>query len=246
MSGHSKWATIKRKKGANDAQRGKIFTKLGRELAVAVKTGGGPDPATNSKLKDVIAKCKSNNMPNDTISRSIKKAAGEGTGANYEENIYEGYGPNGVAVIVETLTDNKNRTAADMRHYFDKFGGNMGQSGCVSYLFSDAGIIVIENNGFDEDEVMEDCLEAGAGDFDFQDEAIEITTEPSDLPAVRDALAAKYTILSAEVEKVPSTYVRLDDEEIAKKMSLMLEHMEDNDDVQQVWHNWENQDEFDF
>ncbi len=244
MSGHSKWNNIKRKKEKTDAQKAKVFTKIGREIAVAVKEGGA-DPNSNSKLRELIAKAKANNVPNDNIDRVIKKA-GSNDGKDYETVVYEGYGPSGIAVIAECLTDNRNRTAADMRHYFDKFGGNMGQSGCVSYLFSDAGIIVIENNGLDEDEVMEDCLEAGAGDFDFQDEAVEITTEPSDLVAVRDALSAKYTILSAEVEKVPSTYVRLDDEEIAKKMSLMLEHMEDNDDVQQVWHNWENQDEFDF
>ncbi|MBQ8868428.1 MAG: YebC/PmpR family DNA-binding transcriptional regulator [Oscillospiraceae bacterium] len=244
MSGHSKWNNIKRKKEKTDAQKAKVFTKIGREIAVAVKEGGA-DPNSNSKLRELIAKAKANNVPNDNIDRVIKKA-GSNDGKDYETVVYEGYGPSGIAVIAECLTDNRNRTAADMRHYFDKFGGNMGQSGCVSYLFSDAGIIVIENNGLDEDEVMEACVEAGAGDFDFQDEAVEITTEPSELSAVRDALAQKYTILSAEVEKVPSTYVRLDDEEIAKKMSLMLEHMEDNDDVQQVWHNWENQDEFDF
>ena len=244
MSGHSKWNNIKRKKEKTDAQKAKVFTKIGREIAVAVKESGA-DPNSNSKLRELIAKAKANNVPNDNIDRVIKKA-GSNDGKDYETVVYEGYGPSGIAVIAECLTDNRNRTAADMRHYFDKFGGNMGQSGCVSYLFSDAGIIVIENNGLDEDEVMEACVEAGAGDFDFQDEAVEITTEPSELVAVRDALAEKYTILSAEVEKVPSTYVRLDDEEIAKKMSLMLEHMEDNDDVQQVWHNWENQDEFDF
>ena len=244
MSGHSKWNNIKRKKEKTDAQKAKVFTKIGREIAVAVKEGGA-DPNSNSKLRELIAKAKANNVPNDNIDRVIKKA-GSNDGKDYETVVYEGYGPSGIAVIAECLTDNRNRTAADMRHYFDKFGGNMGQSGCVSYLFSDAGIIVIENNGLDEDEVMEDCLEAGAGDFDFQDEAVEITTEPSELAAVRDAISSKYNILSAEVEKVPSTYVRLEDEEIAKKMSLMLEHMEDNDDVQQVWHNWENQDEFDF
>lgn len=244
MSGHSKWNNIKRKKEKTDAQKAKVFTKIGREIAVAVKEGGA-DPNSNSKLRELIAKAKANNVPNDNIDRVIKKA-GSNDGKDYETVVYEGYGPSGIAVIAECLTDNRNRTAADMRHYFDKFGGNMGQSGCVSYLFSDSGIIVIENNGLDEDAVMEDCVEAGAGDFDFQDEVVEITTEPNELSAVRDALSAKYTILSAEVEKVPSTYVRLDDEEIAKKMSLMLEHMEDNDDVQQVWHNWENQDEFDF
>lgn len=244
MSGHSKWNNIKRKKEKTDAQKAKVFTKIGREIAVAVKEGG-VDPNSNSKLRELIAKAKANNVPNDNIDRIIKKA-GSNDGKDYETIVYEGYGPNGIAVIVECLSDNRNRTAADMRHYFDKFGGNMGQSGCVSFLFSESGIILIENNGLDEDEVMEACVEAGAGDFEIQDEVVEIVTEPSELFAVRDALAEKYTILSAEVEKVPSTYVRLDDPEIAKKMQLMLDHMEDNDDVQQVFHNWENQDEFDF
>ena len=244
MSGHSKWNNIKRKKEKTDAQKAKVFTKIGREIAVAVKEGGA-DPNSNSKLRELIAKAKANNVPNDNIDRVIKKA-GSNDGKDYETIVYEGYGPNGIAVIVECLSDNRNRTAADMRHYFDKFGGNMGQSGCVSFLFSESGIILIENNGLDEDEIMEACVEAGAGDFEIQDEVVEIVTEPSELFAVRDALAQKYTILSAEVEKVPSTYVRLDDAEIAKKMQLMLDHMEDNDDVQQVFHNWENQDEFDF
>ena len=244
MSGHSKWNNIKRKKEKTDAQKAKVFTKIGREIAVAVKEGGA-DPNSNSKLRELIAKAKANNVPNDNIDRVIKKA-GSNDGKDYETIVYEGYGPNGIAVIVECLSDNRNRTAADMRHYFDKFGGNMGQSGCVSFLFSESGIILIENNGLDEDEVMEACVEAGAGDFEIQDEVVEIVTEPSELFSVRDALAEKYTILSAEVEKVPSTYVRLDDPDIAKKMQLMLDHMEDNDDVQQVFHNWENQDEFDF
>ena len=244
MSGHSKWNNIKRKKEKTDAQKAKVFTKIGREIAVAVKEGGA-DPNSNSKLRELIAKAKANNVPNDNIDRVIKKA-GSNDGKDYETIVYEGYGPNGLAVIVECLSDNRNRTAADMRHYFDKFGGNMGQSGCVSFLFSESGIILIENNGLDEDEVMEACVEAGAGDFEIQDEVVEIVTEPSELFSVRDALAEKYTILSAEVEKVPSTYVRLDDPDIAKKMQLMLDHMEDNDDVQQVFHNWENQDEFDF
>ena len=244
MSGHSKWNNIKRKKEKTDAQKAKVFTKIGREIAVAVKEGGA-DPNSNSKLRELIAKAKANNVPNDNIDRVIKKA-GSSDGKDYETVVYEGYGPSGIAVIAECLTDNRNRTAADMRHYFDKFGGNMGQSGCVSYLFSVSGIIVIENNGLDEDEVMEDCVMAGAGDFEFQDEVVEITTEPNELFSVRDALAEKYNILSCEVEKIPSTYVRLDDEEIAKKMQLMLDHMEDNDDVQEVFHNWENQDEFDF
>ena len=242
MSGHSKWATIKRKKGANDAQRGKIFTKLGRELAVAVKTGGGPDPATNSKLKDVIAKCKSNNMPNDTISRSIKKAAGEGTGANYEENIYEGYGPNGVAVIVETLTDNKNRTAADMRHYFDKFGGNLGTSGCVMFMFDRKGIILIENDGaLDEEQVMMDALEAGAEDVEANEEGFEITTDPNSVSNVSEALEGMgYKIAQAEAQYVPQTETALNDEQDILMMNRLIEHLEDCDDVQSVWHNWEN------
>lgn len=242
MSGHSKWATIKRKKGANDAQRGKIFTKLGRELAVAVKTGGGPDPATNSKLKDVIAKCKSNNMPNDTISRSIKKAAGEGTGANYEENIYEGYGPNGVAVIVETLTDNKNRTAADMRHYFDKFGGNLGTSGCVMFMFDRKGIILIENEGaIDEEQVMMDALEAGAEDVEANEEGFEITTDPNSVSTVSEALEGMgYKIAQAEAQYVPQTETALNDEQDILMMNRLIEHLEDSDDVQNVWHNWEN------
>ena len=244
MSGHNKFSKIKNIKAKNDAATGKIFTKIGREIQVAVKEGGA-DPNSNSKLRELIAKAKANNVPNDNIDRVIKKA-GSNDGKEYETIVYEGYGPSGIAVIVECLSDNRNRTAADMRHYFDKFGGNMGQSGCVSFLFSESGIILIENNGLDEDEIMEACVEAGAGDFEIQDEVVEIVTEPSELIAVRDALAQKYTILSAEVEKVPSTYVRLDDPELAKKMQLMLDHMEDNDDVQQVFHNWENQDEFDF
>ena len=243
MSGHSKWNNIKRKKEKTDAQKAKVFTKIGREIAVAVKEGGA-DPNSNSKLRELIAKAKANNVPNDNIDRVIKKA-GSNDGKEYETVVYEGYGPNGIAVIAECLTDNRNRTAADMRHYFDKFGGNMGQSGCVSYLFSESGIIIIENNGLDEDAVMEDCVMAGAGDFEFQDDVVEIVTEPSELISVRDALSEKYTIISAEVEKVPSTYVRLEDADVANKMQLMLDHMEDNDDVQQVFHNWENQDEFD-
>lgn len=244
MSGHSKWNNIKRKKEKTDAQKAKVFTKIGREIAVAVKEGGA-DPNANGKLRELIAKAKANNVPNDNIDRIIKKA-GSNDGKDYETVVYEGYGPNGVAVIVECLTDNRNRTAADMRHYFDKFGGNMGQSGCVSFLFSKSGVILLENDGLEEEQVMEDCVEAGAGDFDFQEDTVEIVTEPEDLPAVRDALAGKYKILSAEVELVPSTYVRLEDPDQAQKMQLMLDHMEENDDVQEVFHNWENQDEFDF
>ena len=244
MSGHSKWATIKRKKGANDAQRGKIFTKIGRELAVAVKAGG-PDPSINAKLKDVIAKAKSNNMPNDTIQRSIKKAAGEGGADNYENNIYEGYGPCGVAVIVETLTDNKNRTAADMRHYFDKFGGNLGTSGCVMFMFDRKGVIMIENDGsIDEEQIMMDALEAGAEDVQAEAECFEITTDPNDFSAVRDALEnAGYTLANAEVEYGPQTETDLTDEKDIINMNKLIDHLEDCDDVQYVWHNWGNQEE---
>jgi len=242
MSGHSKWATIKRKKGANDAQRGKIFTKLGRELAVAVKTGGSPDPSVNSRLKDVIAKCKSNNMPNDTIMRSIKKASGEGSANNYEENVYEGYGPNGIAVIVETLTDNKNRTAADMRHYFDKFGGNLGTSGCVMFMFNKKGIILIENDGsLDEEQVMMDALEAGADDVESNEDGFEITTDPNNVSNVSEALEGMgYTIVQAEAQYVPQTETALSDEHDILMMNKLIEHLEDSDDVQNVWHNWEN------
>ena len=239
MSGHSKWNNIKRKKEATDGAKAKVFTKIGREIAVCVKEGGG-DPNNNSKLRDLIAKAKSNNVPNDNIDRVIKKAMGDGDKTSYEANVYEGYGPSGVAVIVETLTDNKNRTAGDIRHYFDKFGGNLGTSGCVSFMFSDKGILVIENKGYDEDKVMDDIFDAGASDFSMDDEAIEIEAEPSDVGAVREALEAKgYTVLSAEVEKIPATYTTLTDEDAIRKMGLLLEHLEDNDDVQNVYHNWD-------
>ena len=243
MSGHSKWSTIKRKKEKTDNARAKVFTKIGREIAVCVREGG-PDPASNSKLKDVIAKAKANNVPNDNIERIIKKAAGEGGGANYETIVYEGYGPNGIAVIVEALTDNRNRTAGDVRHYFDKYGGNMGQSGCVSFLFTRYGEIVIDAEDMDEDELMEDALEAGAVDFINDEDVFIIRTEPNDLGGVRDDLSAKgYKFVSAEVEYVPSTTVKLTDEEDLKMMSRLLEMMEDNDDVQGVWHNLENTDD---
>ena len=206
MSGHSKWSTIKRKKEKTDGQRAKVFTKIGREIAVAVREGG-PDPSSNSKLKDVIAKAKANNVPNDNIERIIKKASGDGNADNYEEIVYEGYGPSGIAVIVEALTDNRNRTAADVRHYFDKYGGNMGQTGCVSFMFTKQGVILIEKEDVDEEKLMEDALEAGASDFLTDDDVFDIRTEVSDLGAVRDALeAAGYTFVSAEVEYVPSTY----------------------------------------
>ena len=209
MSGHSKWSTIKRKKEKTDNARAKVFTKIGREIAVVVREGG-PDPSSNSKLKDVIAKAKANNVPNDNIDRIIKKAAGEQGGANYENIVYEGYGPKGVAVIVEALTDNRNRTAGDVRHYFDKFGGNMGQNGSVSFLFSKQGVILIESEDVDEEKLMEDALEAGATDFLTDEGIFEIRTDPYDCGAVSEALAAKgYTFVSAEAAYIPSTYVRL-------------------------------------
>ena len=242
MSGHSKWSTIKRKKGANDAQRAKIFTKIAREIIVAVKNGG-PDPENNSRLKDVIAKARSNNMPNDNIQRTIKKAAGSGDTDSYESITYEGYGPNGVAVIVEALTDNHNRTAADVRHAFDKFGGNMGTTGCVSFMFDNKGVIIIENEDIDEDEITMDALEAGAEDIEIDEDAIEITTAPEDFGAVREALEAKYTISDAQVSMVPQTMTELTDPDSIKNMGRMLEMLEDNDDVQDVYHNWDMHDD---
>lgn len=243
MSGHSKWKNIMHKKEKTDAQRAKIFTKIGKEIAVAVKAEG-PDPVSNSKLKDLISKAKANNVPNDNIDRIIKKASSADS-VNYEEITYEGYGPCGVAVIVEATTDNRNRTGGEVRHYFDKFGGNLGQNGCVGYLFSEKGVIVIENDGkIDGEKLMEDALEAGAADFEESDEAYEITTEPDDLSAVRDALEqAGYAFVSAETEKVPSLYVDLEDEDSVKKMRLLLEHLDENEDVVEVWHNWNNDDE---
>lgn len=239
MSGHSKWNNIKRKKEATDGARAKVFTKIGREITVCVKEGGG-DPNSNSKLRELIAKAKANNVPNDNIERVIKKAAGGGDKTNYESNVYEGYGPNGVAVIVETLTDNKNRTAGDIRHYFDKFGGNLGTTGCVSFMFSSKGIIVADGTGLDEDKVMEDVFDLGASDFSMEDDTIEIETEPNDLPAVRDGLVEKgYKLISADVEMIPATYTTLTDEESIRKMNLLLEVLEDNDDVQKVYHNWD-------
>ena len=243
MSGHSKWNNIKRKKEKTDGQRAKIFTKIARELAVAVKEGGSADPASNSKLKDVIAKAKASNVPNDNIDRAIKKAA-SGGGENYEALRYEGYGPSGIAVIVETLTDNRNRTAGDLRHYFDKFGGNMGQTGCVAFMFNQKGVLAVEAEGLDEDQVMEDALEAGAADFASDGDVFEITTEPDDFSAVRDTLEAKgYTFVSAEVEMVPDVYSEIADPDLVVKMEKLLDALEDNDDVQNVWHNWERPEE---
>jgi len=237
MSGHSKWANIKHKKEKTDAQRGKIFTKIGRELSIAVRSGG-PDPAVNTKLADVIAKAKANNMPNETISRSIKKAAGEGDAANYEELTYEGYGPAGVAVILEILTDNRNRTAGEMRHIFDKAGGSMGATGCVGWMFDKKGVIVIERTpDTDEDELTMQAIEAGAEDITPQDDAFEIYTSPEEFSSVRKALEdAGYVFLSAEIDRIPQTTVSVDDE-VLKKVNWMLDMFEDNDDVQNVFHN---------
>jgi len=236
VSGHSKWNNIKRKKEKTDAQKAKIFTKIGREIAVAVREGG-PDPASNSKLRDLIAKAKDNNVPNENIERAIKKAGADKTA--YEQIMYEGYGPAGVAVLVDCLTDNRNRTAGDLRHYFDKYGGNLGQTGSVGFLFERKGVLVLENEGLDEDKVMEDCLEAGARDFDFGADAVEIYTAWNEVGAVREALEKKgYQFLSAQAEYVPSTYVRLDGEN-AEKMEKLLDLLEEHDDVQEVWHNWD-------
>ena len=244
MSGHSKWSTIKRKKGANDAQRAKIFTKIAREILVAVKAGG-PDPDNNSSLKDAISKARAANMPNDNIQRTIKKASGSTDGDNYETITYEGYGPNGVAVIVNTLTDNRNRTAANVRHCFDKFGGNMGTTGCVSFMFDEKGVIIIENEDIDEDEITMDALEAGADDISVEEDCIEITTAPADFHAVRDALEAKYTISSAEVSMVPQTLTTLTDEKQIQMMTRMLDNLEDDDDVQNVYHSWDMPEDLD-
>lgn len=239
MSGHSKWANIKHKKEKTDAQKGNLFSKIGKELAIAVKHGG-PDPVANSRLRDVIAKARAANMPNDNIMRSIKKASGEEGGANIEEVAYEGYGPGGVAMIIETLTENKNRTGSDVRHYLDKYGGNLGAVGCVSWMFSQKGVIVIEKSAkIDEDTLMMEALEAGAEDFTAGDEYFEILTAPTDFSKVREALEGKYSFASAEIEMVPSTMTKIEDEKDREKMEKLLELLEEHDDVQNVWHNWD-------
>ena len=242
MSGHSKWHNIQAKKGKADAARGKIFTKLGRELLVAVKTGG-PDPSGNSKLKDVIAKCKAANMPNDTINNAIKKASGEGSANNYEEITYEGYGPNGVAVIVEASTDNRNRTAAEVRHVFDKAGGNLGTTGCVAYMFEKKGIIIIEKEtcSIDEEELMMQAIEFGAEDFEAAEEVYEITTTPSNFSEIRENLEKLgLEFLEASVQMVPSTTVVLDEHGV-EKMNKLIDNLNDLDDVMNVYHNWEEE-----
>lgn len=239
MSGHSKWNNIKRKKEIADGAKAKVFTRMGREITVCVKEGG-PDPASNSKLRDLIAKAKANNVPNDNIERVIKKAAGDNDKNSYETMVYEGYGPGGVAIIVECLTDNKNRTAADVRHYFDKFGGNMGTTGCVSFMFTRKGVIVLENDGVDEDKLMEDCFDAGANDFNVEDEMIEVSTDPNEVYKILEKLSEMgYKLVSAEDTMIPSTYTTLTDETQLKFMGLLLDALDDNDDVQQVYHNWE-------
>ena len=238
MSGHSKWANIKNKKGAADAKRANVFTKIGREIAVAVKAGG-PDPNTNSKLANVIAKAKAANMPNDNIERGIKKASGALDSVNYEENVYEGYAPGGVAVIVKTLTDNKNRTASEIRHHFDKCGGNLSTTGCVSYMFESKGVIVVET-ALPEDDLMMLALEAGADDVTADGDVYEIYTAPSDLDTVRKALEGEkdVKILSAEQDMIPSNTVKLD-EETERKVQRLLDMLDENDDVQDVYHNAE-------
>ncbi len=240
MAGHSKWSNIKHRKEKSDAKKGKIFTKLGRELAIAVKEGG-PDPESNNKLKDAIAKAKAANMPNDNILRSIKKASGDLDGDNFEEISYEGYGPGGVAIIVEALTDNRNRTAGDVRHHFDKFGGNLGQTGCVSFMFDKKGVMLIERKeDIDEDTLMMEVIEAGAEDFDAQDEYFEILTEPGGFTVIREALEKKgYEFIEADVEMVPQTTTELTDPKHIEQMNKLIDNLEDLDDVQNVYHNWE-------
>lgn len=238
MSGHSKWHNIQAKKGKTDAKRGKIFTKIGKELIVAVKNGGS-SPESNAKLRDVIAKAKAANMPNDTIQRSIKKAAGELSAVNYEENVYEGYGPSGIAVIVEVLTDNKNRSAGNVRSAFTKGGGNMGTAGCVGFMFQEKGEIVIEKGDLDEEEVMMMALDAGADDFQAEDEVFVVYTEPDSFGEVREALESQgLEFLEAGVKKIPDTTTEINEDD-AKKFQKMLDLLEDDDDVQEVYHNAE-------
>ena len=244
MSGHSKWHNIQKTKGAADAKRSQAFTKIAREIIVAVKEGGSGDPNNNSRLATVIAKAKAANMPNDNIKRTIDKALGAGNTDNFEKVVYEGYGPSGVAVIVEALTDNRNRTAPEVRHLFDKYGGNMGASGCVSWSFDRKGVIVIDNEDkdLDEEAVMMDALDCGAADFEADGDVFEITTEPDDFNAVTAALEAKgYVFAEAAIEMVPQNYIKLTGEEDVKNMTKLIDLLEDNDDVQNVWHNWEQE-----
>ncbi len=245
MSGHSKWHNIAKRKGANDAKKAKIFTKIGREMAIAIKEGGSANPDLNSRLRDCIAKAKANNMPNDNIKRTLDKYSGANGQVNYEANNYEGYGVGGVAVVVETLTDNKNRTVADVRHLFDKYGAGLGATNCVSWQFDKKGVIIMESEGLDEDTVMMQALEAGAEDFQADEETFEIYTAPDDFSAVREALEQLgYSFVEAEVEMVPQNYVSLEKEEDMAQMRKLLDGLEDDDDVQAVWHNWENEDDY--
>lgn len=239
MAGHSKWNNIKRKKEKTDAQKAKIFTKIGREISVVVREGGS-DPASNGKLRDLIAKAKSLNVPNDNINRVIKKAEG-GEKDDYESIIYEGYGPSGIAVMVSTLTDNRNRTAANMRHFFDKYGASLGQSGSVAFQFTLKGMVVVEGEGLDEEKLMEDVFDAGADDFDLDEDICEVLCDPAKVHEVSKALEDKgYTIASAEQENLSNTTVALTSPEDLKRMALLLEHLEEDEDVQNVWHNLEN------
>ena len=244
MSGHSKWHNIQKTKGAADAKRAQAFTKIAREMIVAVKEGGSGDPNNNSRLATVIAKAKAANMPNDNIKRTIEKALGSGNTDNYERVTYEGYGPSGVAVIVEAMTDNRNRTASEVRHYFDKYNGNLGAANCVSWSFDRKGVIVIDNEDeeLDEDTVMMDALDAGAADFEAEEQVFNVYTTEDEIASVADALTAKgYTLLSAQVEMLPQNgYIKLTNEDDIKNMQKMLDMFEDNDDVQNVWHNWED------
>ncbi len=240
MSGHSKWHNIQKTKGAADAKRSQIFTKIAREMIVAVKAGGSGDPANNSRLATVIAKAKAANMPNDNIKRTIDKALGSGNADDFEAVTYEGYGPSGVAIIVEALTDNRNRTAPEVRHLLDKYGKGLGATGCVSWSFDKKGVIVIEREDLDEDKVLEDALEAGADDMTSDQDCFEITTDPDSFNAVVASLEEKgYIFLSAEIDMVPQTYVKLESEEDIKNMEKLIELLEDNDDVQNVYHNWD-------
>jgi len=241
MSGHSKWNNIKHKKEKSDAAKAKIFTKIGKEMSVAIKAGG-PDPNVNNKLRDLIAKAKANNVPNENIQRTIKKFS-ESNDVVYEEITYEGYGPSGVAIIVETQTDNRNRTAGNVRAWFNKYGGNLGQSGCVAFMFEEKGVITIidEDEEIDEDKIMEDALECGAEDIKCDEGEYTIYTEPTDLDAVRDAIIALgYKIDTADLAKVPSTYVTLENEEDIENMEKMLDKFNEDDDVNNVYTNWDN------
>lgn len=240
MAGHSKWANIKHRKGKQDAKRAKMFTKLTRAIIVAAREGGA-DPEYNTALKNAIEKAKAANMPNDNIERAIKKGAGELDGVNYEEITYEGYGPGGIAVLVEVLTDNRNRTASDIRHYFSKFGGNLGSTGCVSFMFDRKGVLIIEKeDGIDEEELMMQAIEAGAEDFITEEEYFEITTSPEDFASVRDSLKeAGYNFTTAEISFIPQNTSKLTDEDDIKNMTKLIDALEDNDDVQNVYHNWD-------